>query len=74
MEIKRKDTQDKLITIKDVPIGSIFKLPRGKTNELYLRTAKGHIRLNCGYTYESDDMTRTDECAQVLKATLTVEE
>lgn len=73
MEIKRNNTKDELITIAEVPIGSIFKLPNGRADKIYLRTQCGHICLGDTYTVVPLGNCRTDSCAQVLKATLTVE-
>lgn len=72
MEIKRNRKEDSLVTIGNVPLGSIFTIPSGSNGTLYLRVEFGTIDLT---TFEFARVTslRTDSCAQVLKATLTVE-
>lgn len=72
MEIKRNRKENNLVTISAVPVGSVFTVPSGRNGTLYLRVEFGTIDLTT-FTHSTISSSREDACAQVLKATLTVE-
>lgn len=72
MEIKRNRKENNLVTISAVPVGSVFTVPSGSNGTLYLRVEFGMIDLTT-FMYHNLAGSRDDSCAQVLKATLTVE-
>lgn len=73
MEIKRKDNKDEPVEIQNVSVGSVFRIVPSITNSLYLRSHDGIVNITGGYIYQGLTQCRTDKCAQVIKATLTVE-